>query len=72
MSDETQARRGEAAFREQREAISRRNAEAHKRGQAERKLRESVVATRDRVVAAREAEQLDALNAQISQRRADG
>ena len=72
MGDETEARRGEAAWKEQREAISRRNAEAHKRGQAERKVRDRAVETRDRVLAAREAEQLRALNAQIAERHGGG
>ncbi|MDQ3934206.1 MAG: hypothetical protein M3340_06195 [Actinomycetota bacterium] len=70
MSDETEAKRGDAAYREQREAISKRNVEAHKRGQEEKKLRERVAQARDRVVAAREAEQLNELNTRISKRRA--
>jgi hypothetical protein len=69
MTEETQAKRGEAAWREQREAISKRNADAHKRGQAERKVRERAAETRDRVQAAREADQLTELNERILKQR---
>jgi hypothetical protein len=69
MSEETQGKRGDAAWREQREEIAKRNVEAHKRGQAERRTRESEVETRDRIEAAREAAQLDELNAQIAKGR---
>ena len=73
MSEEqTQGKRGDAAYREQREAIAKRNVEAHRRGQAERRSRESAVETRGRIEAAREAAQLDELNAQIAKGRAGG
>ncbi len=72
MSDETEARRGDAAFKEQREAISKRNAEAHRRGQAERRERDRAIETRDRIQAAREAEQLHVLNQQIAKRHGAG
>ena len=73
MSEEqTEGKRGEAAWREQREAIAKRNVEAHRRGQAERKTRDREVESRDRVEAAREAAQLDELNAQIAKGRSGG
>jgi hypothetical protein len=68
MGENTESKRGDAAYREQRDAIAKRNVEAHRRGQAERKTREGVAETRDRVEAAREAAQLDELNAQIDKR----
>ncbi len=73
MSEEqTQGKRGDAAWREQREAIAKRNVEAHRRGQAERRTRENAAETRDRIEAAREAAQLDELNAQIAKGRSGG
>ena len=72
MDEHTEAKRGEAAWKEQRDAIAKRNVEAHRRGQAERKTRESAAETRDRVEAAREAAQLDELNAQIAKGRTGG
>lgn len=68
MSDETEGPRGAAAWQAQRAEIAKRNLEARKRGQAERKSREDAVEARARVVAAVEAEQLQALNAQIAKR----
>jgi hypothetical protein len=72
MSEHTEGKRGEAAWKQQREEIAKRNADAHKRGQAERRSRESAVEQRDRVEAARESEQLQQLNAQIAQQRGGG
>ena len=72
MSEETQGKRGEAAWKEQREAIAKRNAEAHKKGRAEQRLRDRAVDARDRVRAAQESEELDQLNAQIARRDAAG
>ena len=66
MTDDTEAARGAAAWQEQRAAIAKRNADARKRGQAERKTREGATEARDRVRAAREIKELDALNAQIA------
>ena len=72
MTDETAPRRGDAAFREQRDELAKRNAEAHRRGQEERKVRDRSINARARVHAAREAEELAALNAQIAERRTGG
>ena len=72
MTDEIEATRGEGAWKEQREAVARRNAETHRRGQAERKVRERSIEARARVRAAREAEELDQLNAQLAKQRAGG
>ena len=72
MSEEAQAKRGEAAWREQRDAVAKRNADAHKRGAAEKRQRDRAVNARDRVRAAQEAEELDQLNARIAQRNAGG
>ena len=58
------------AFRRQREEIAKRNAEAHRRGQAERKARERAIEVQGRVRAAQEADELHELNAQIASRRA--
>ncbi len=70
MTDETTPdARGDAAYRQQRDAVARRNVEAHRRGQAERKSRESALDQRDRIEAAREAAQLDELNARIAKGR---
>jgi len=72
MNEEPEAKRGTAAWKEQREAVAVRNAEAHKRGQAERKQRDRAIGARERLSAAREAEELDALNASIVKRLAGG
>jgi hypothetical protein len=69
MSDETQRTSGDATYRQQRDEIAKRNVEAHRRGQAERKTRDRAVEDRDRMEAAREAAQLHALNDQISKRK---
>ena len=68
MSEETQGPRGAAAWQEQRAAIAKRNAEAKKRGQAERRSKDRAVDARDRVQAVREGKELDELNAQIARR----
>ena len=67
MTDETPARSGDAAWKEQRDAISRRNAETHKRAQTEKKSREQVIAERDRADVKRESAQLRDLNARIGE-----
>ena len=69
MSDETPRTSGDAAYRQQRDEIAKRNVEAHRRGQAERKTRDRAVEDRDRMEAAREAAQLHALNDQISKKK---
>jgi hypothetical protein len=70
MSEETPAPRGDAAWKEQRETISRRNAEAHKRAQDQRRGRASVAAHGGRDEPEREAQQLRDLNARIAKRTA--
>jgi hypothetical protein len=66
MSDETPDRRGDAAWKYQRDEISRRNADAHKRAEAQRQSRASVAEARLREDAQRESEQLRDLNARIA------
>jgi hypothetical protein len=66
MTEESPVKRGDAAWKEQREAISRRNAEAHKRAEAQRQSRASVAQARVRADAQRESEQLRDLNARIA------
>ena len=72
MNEEPEAKRGNAAWKEQREAVALRNADAHKRGQAERRERERAINAQERVSAAREAAELDELNASIVKRQAGG
>ena len=62
---EPEAKRGDAAWKEHRDAISDRNAEARKRGSAERKVALGRVTEQRRVDARREAEQLEAINAKL-------
>jgi hypothetical protein len=66
MTEGTEGARGDAAWKEQRAEIAKRNAETKKRGQAERRSKEHAVESRDRVEAAREAAQLNELNAKIA------
>lgn len=68
MTDENKGKRGEAAWREQREAVAKRNADAHRRGREERKLRDRALDARDRVRAVQENDELERLNAQIARR----
>ena len=68
MTEESPAKRGEAAWNQERADISRRNAEAHKRAQVGKKSRASVAARAARDEMDRETEQLRELNAQISKR----
>jgi hypothetical protein len=72
MPDESPAKRGEAAWKEEREEIARRNAEAHKRALGKKQSRASVVAASTRAENDREAEQLHALNQRISKQQARG
>lgn len=66
MTDEAPAKRGDAAWKEQKDAISRRNAETHKRAQVEKKSRDHMIAERVRADAQRESAQLRDLNARIA------
>jgi hypothetical protein len=72
MPEESPAKRGEAAWKEQREAISRRNAEAHKRALDQKRSRATMAAAAQREDLNREAEQLRELNTRISAQRARG
>ena len=72
MTDESPEKRGDAAWKEQREAISRRNAEAHKRAQDQKRSRASMVAATKREDLNREADQLRELNTRISKQQARG
>ena len=60
-----EAKRGHAAWKEHRDAISQRNAQARKRGSAERKVALGRVFEARRLDVRREAEQLKAMNAQL-------
>lgn len=72
MTEESPAKRGDAAWKEEREAIARRNADAHKRALEKKQTRASMVAASARREHDREAEQLHALNARISKQQARG
>jgi len=72
MTDESPEKRGDAAWKEQREAISRRNAEAHKRAQGQKQSRASQAAATAREDLHREAQQLRDLNTRISKQQARG
>lgn len=69
MTDDTGASRGDAAWREQRAEVAKRNVEAHRRGQEERKERDRTADARARARDADENEELHQLNAQIEKRR---
>jgi hypothetical protein len=66
MSEESQPKRGDAAWKEEREAISRRNADAHKKALVEKQSRQSEAAASERAEMDREAKQLRDLNTKIS------
>jgi hypothetical protein len=70
MSDESPVKRGEAAWKQEREDVARRNADAHKRADVRRRSRASIAEVRSREDAQREVEQLRALNAQLSKQQA--
>ena len=72
MTEESPAKRGDAAWKEQRDAVARRNAEAQKRGQDRKQSRATTDAAHDRAERDREVEQLRNLNAQIDKRKARG
>jgi hypothetical protein len=69
---EPEAKRGDAAWKEHRDAVSDRNAQARKRGSAERKVALGRVTEQRRVNARREAEQLHMINAKLSKARPRG
>ena len=68
--EETPAKRGDAAWKEQRDAIARRNADAHQRSQGERTAKASYAATTQRADAVREADQLRKLNDKLAKQQA--
>jgi hypothetical protein len=70
MTEEPPVKRGDAAWKEQREAISRRNAEAHKRAVDQKRTRASSAAAHERAEMNREAEQLRELNTRLSKQQA--
>ena len=72
MTDESPAKRGEAAWKEAREETARRNADAHKRAIGKQQSRARSIAASDRAERDREAEQLNALNTRISKQQARG
>jgi hypothetical protein len=72
MTDESPAKRGDAAWTEQRDAVARRNAEAHKRALGRKKSREAITAASARAEIDREAQQLHDLNTRISKQRGRG
>ena len=63
---------GDAAWRQHRDAISKRNDETFKRAVAEQRSRDSAQAARGRADAKREADQLRTLNQRIAERRTSG
>jgi hypothetical protein len=66
MSEETPAKSGDAAWKEQRDNIARRNADAHQRSQGARRERATQAAASAREDAMREAELLRDLNKRIA------
>ena len=70
MSDEASGPRGRAAWEAERDGVAKRNLETRRRGQAERRSRERAVEARERVQAALETRELEALNAELDRRRA--
>jgi hypothetical protein len=72
MTEESPAKRGEAAWKVERDAISKRNAEAHKRAQGEQRSRDARSAVAKREEVDREAQQLHELNERIAKQRARG
>ena len=72
MTEESPAKRGDAAWRQERDDISKRNAEAHKRAQGAQRSRDASAAAHERAALDREAKQLHELNARIDKGRAGG
>ena len=72
MTEESPAKRGDAAWKQERDEISKRNADAHRRAQGERRSRDAFAAAAKREAVDREAKQLHELNARIAKGRASG
>ena len=72
MTDESPAKRGDAAWKEARDEVGRRNADAHKRALGKKQHRAATVAASERAERDREAEQLHALNTRISKQQGRG
>ena len=72
MADELQGRSGHAAWKEQREAIAQRNADARKRAQVEQKQRDQAADGELRAASQRERADLQALNDRLDRRRSRG
>jgi len=70
MTEESPAKRGDAAWKEQRDDVARRNAEAHKRAVTQKQSRATVAAKAARAEVDRETEQLRELNTRISKQQA--
>ena len=70
--EEQPQKRGYAAWKEHRDAISDRNVQARKRGSAERKVALGRVTELRRAEARREAEQLTVINARLGKARPRG
>jgi hypothetical protein len=70
MTEETPAKRGEAAWKEQKDSIAQRNADAHKRAQGAKRSRATQAAAVARDDADREAKQLRDLNARLAKQQA--
>ena len=70
MTEESPAKRGDAAWKEQRDAVARRNADAQKRGVANKQSKAAFAAASAREEMSREAQQLRDLNARISKQNA--
>ncbi len=72
MSPGSEAKRGEAAWKEHLETIKTRNSEARKRARAERSSTDAETAARRRADAEGEAEQLRELNERVAKLRTAG
>jgi len=72
MTDEAPAKRGDAAWKHEREAISKRNADAHKRAEGERRSREAFAAAAQRAAADEHHGLADRLRADRMKGRASG
>ena len=70
--EEQPQKRGQAAWKEHRDAISDRNAQARKRGSAERKVALGRVTEQRRVEARREVERVSVINARLNKARPRG
>ena len=70
--EESPAKRGDAAWRQERDEISKRNAQAHTRAQGLQRSRDALAAASTREAVDREAQQLHKLNERIAKGRARG